>query len=170
MAQLDTRSSANPLDATMTRTQVVRRKFKSSLPRKIENRVLSQMEALGKTFELFERLRNEMAAAGLDRDDAQAGLIYCQPETPGEERVLARTVALPKPGGDEIQKFCDEVWKLDKPLFLGILFYQSDPDAAKPDQRGVFFVCPLMAGPEAEGRLIAARNQQAQGGFKALAN
>lgn len=168
MAQLDTRSSANPLDATMTRTQVVRRKFKSSLPRKIENRVLSKMEALGRTFELFDRLRNEMDAAGLDKNDSKAGLVYCQPETKGEEHILARTVALPNPGA--ITEFCDRVMALDKPRFLGLVFIQHDPDADKASQRDVAFLGPFMAGPEAEGRLIAARNQIAMGGFKAVAN
>src|ERR1700733_13633168 len=114
MVRLETRKSANPLDATMTKTQVVRRKFKSSLPRKIENRKLSKMEALGRTFELFERLRNEMENAGLDKNNSQAGLIYCQPQTKGEEHVLARTIVLPKPG-KEVAEFCDSVMNLDKP-------------------------------------------------------
>jgi hypothetical protein len=168
MTGLETTKRKNPLDATMTKTQVVRRKFKSALPRTIKNRVLSKMEALARTMELFDRLRSEMKAAGLDENNVYAGLIYCQPETKGMERVLANVVVLPKPG--DIAAFCDGVMGLDKPLFLGVLFAQRDPDATKAAYKNVVFVWPFMLGPEAEGRLLAARTQQTQDGFKHLPN
>ncbi|MBZ5532715.1 MAG: hypothetical protein LAO20_14885 [Acidobacteriia bacterium] len=152
----------------MTKTQVVRRKFKSALPRTIQNRLLSKMEAMARTMELFDRLRNEMEGAGLNKNHASAGLVFCQPETKGKAHVLAETIALPKP--EEIGVFVERVMALDKPLFLGVLFIQEDPDADKSEQKRVAFVWPFMAGPEAEGRLLAARNQQARGGFKKVAN
>lgn len=152
----------------MTKTQVVRRKFMSALPRRIENRRLSPMEAMARTMQLFDKLRSEMAEAGLDPNNARAGLVYCQPQTKGEEGVLARTVVLPEPG--KIAAFCERVAALDNPLFLGVIFSQHDPDADKPEYRDRIFVAQFMAGPEAEGRLIAARDQIAKGGHKKVAN
>ena len=153
-----TAKAVNPLDGTMTKTQVVRRRFKSALPRTIKNRELSNMEAMAKTMELFDQLRKEMGAAGLDPDDAQAGLVFYQPETPGKERMLAETIRLPKP--DDIGVFVKRVMGLDKPRFLGVLFAQRDPDATKAEYKTAAFVWPFMNGPEAEGRLLAARNGQ----------
>jgi len=152
----------------MTRAQVVRRKFKSGLPRRIENRMLSPMEAMARTMELFDRLRNEMESAGLKKSDVSAGLMFCQPETKGKERVLAETIALPAP--EQIGTFVERVMALHKPLFLGVLFLQQDHEAEKPEQKNVGFLWPFMAGPEAESRMIYARNQQAQGGFAKTAN
>jgi hypothetical protein len=164
-----TRKSANRLDAKMTPTQVVRRKFKSGLPRTIENRMLSPMEAMARTMELLDRLIRETAEAGLDPSNVHAGLVYHQPQTKGEEAVLARTIALP-PDSKEIGKFADKVAKLDKPRFLGILFLQHDPDADKAEYENVLFVWPFLNGPDDAARLIAARDQQAKGGFKKVAN
>jgi hypothetical protein len=148
----------NPLDGTMTRTQVVRRRFKSGLPRSIQNRELSAMEAMARTMELFDKLRGEMAAAELNPDDAQAGLVFHQPDTPEKQHILAETIRLPLP--KDIGGFVDAVMKLDKPRFLGVLFGQRDPDAPKAEHTAVMFVWPFMNGPEAEGRLLAARNAQ----------
>jgi hypothetical protein len=44
--------AVNRLDSMMTPGQVARRKFKSALPRKAQNRLLSPMQALGETFTL----------------------------------------------------------------------------------------------------------------------
>jgi hypothetical protein len=166
--RLAKRKSANPLDATMTKTQVVRRKFMSALPRKIKNRVLSPMEAMARTMQLFDKLRNEMVEAGLDEKNLRAGLVFCQPATKGMESVLAQTIVLPKPR--EIGAFCDRVTALHEPLFLGVIFSQHDPDAENAEYKDRVFVAPFMHGPEAEGRLIAARNQIAKGGQKKIAN
>lgn len=152
----------------MTKTQVVRRKFMSALPRRILNRVLSPLEAMARTMELFDKIRQEMAAAGLDENNVRAGLVYCQPETKGMERVLAQTIALPKPS--EIGIFCERVMALHKPRFLGVMFSQHDPDTDKPEYKDRIFVAPFLAGPEVEGRLLAARDQLAKGGSKKVAN
>jgi len=159
------KKSANPLDAAMTPTQVVRRKFKSGLPRTIENRVLSPMEAMARTMELLDRLMSETAAAGLDPSTVHAGLVYHQPQTKGQEGVLARTIVLP-PNSKEIGKFVDAVVKLDAPRFLGVLFLQHDPDAKQDVYKDVLFVWPFLNGPDDAARLVAARNQQAKGGIK----
>ncbi len=151
----------------MTKAQLVRRKFKSSLPRTIKNRVLSKMEALARTMELLDRFRNEMAGAGLDPNDVSAALVYCQPETPGLEGVLAECAKLPNPERGSIVMFCETTMALDLPLFLGVLFHQIDREADKPGKINTIFVCPFMAGPEAEKRLLAARRSQAEGGNKA---
>src|SRR5580704_397685 len=120
--RLQTQKRANPLDRTMTKAQVVRRRFKSSLPRSIENRALSPMEAMARTMELFDRLRNEMRSEGLDVSDVQAGLVYCQPETKGKEMILAEIAPLPSP--EKVGSFADRVMQIDKPLFLGVVFIQ----------------------------------------------
>lgn len=152
----------------MTKTQVVRRKFMSALPRKIPNRQLSSMEAMARTMELFDKLRSDMAEAGLDENNVRAGLVFCQPKTKGKEHILAETFILPKP--KEIGSFCDRVMNLQEPLFLGVIFSQHDPDADRPEYRDRVFVAPFLTGSEAEGRLIAARDQIAKGGAKKVAN
>ena len=87
--RLTAQKTKNPLDATMTKTQVVRRKFMSSLPRRSENRRLTKMEAMGRTMQLFDTLRYEMGEAGLDANNARAALVYCQPETKGMKAHVA---------------------------------------------------------------------------------
>ncbi|MGB7136641.1 MAG: hypothetical protein WBD46_15220 [Acidobacteriaceae bacterium] len=160
----------NPLDATMTKTQVVRRRFKSALPRTPQNRELSAMEAMARTMELFDRLRTMMGEAGLDKKNASAGLVFHQPRTKGKERVLAETIVLPGP--DDIATFANRVMALDKPRFLGVFFQQHDPDprADNAKYRDALFVWPFLNGPDDAARLIAARDQMARGGFKKTAN
>jgi hypothetical protein len=155
----------------MTPAQLVRKKFKSALPRRILNRRLSKMEALARTMELFDKLRGEMDAAGLQKSDVSAGLVYCQPETPGMENILAQVARLPNPDAGNIGMFCETTMALDRPLFLGVLFLQVDRDPlVKAEKRNTLFVWPFMLGPDAEKRLLAARKQQAQGGFEGIAN
>ena len=152
----------------MTKAQVVRRKFKSSLPRTIQNRVLSPMEAMARTMELFDRFRGEMKDAGLKPSDVSAGLVYCQPETKGRKDALAYVAELPAP--EEIGAFVEEVMSLDKPLFLGVRFIQMDRETDKPEKRHTGFVWPFMGGPEAEKRLKEVLKSGAKGGFKKIAN
>jgi hypothetical protein len=150
------KKSANPLDEMMTSAQIARRKFKATLPRKIQNRRLSAMEALSEVFGLFDRLRGLVAERGLSADSVQAGLVYCLPESdPG---VFAATIPLPEPS--KIGAFCEKVMALDQPLFLGVFFRQEDSDTNNPAQKAVIFTAQFIAGPEAEGRLLAARKQQ----------
>lgn len=153
----------NPLDASMTKAQVVRRRFKSSLPRTIQNKYLSKMEAMAKVMELLDHFRGEMATEGLLKTDVSAGLVYCQPETKGVEDDTF-TIALPAP--ENLEKFVKAVMALEKPLFLGVLFIHTDRQADKPEKKHTIFVWPFMGGPEAEKRLLAARRSQAKGGPK----
>lgn len=153
----------NPLDATMTKAQVVRRVFKSSLPRKPEHVELSAMEALARTFELLARFRNEMGKAELSRDDVQAGLVYCQPKTKGQEAVISQTVVLPKPDPADVGEFAEKVMALDKPVFLGVLFLQHDAKAEKAGdvkQANVLFGIPFTTVYDAPARMLAARASQ----------
>jgi len=166
--------SKNPLDDMMTRAQVVRRRFKSGLPRKPESRELSPMEAMARTMELFDRFRNMMQAEGegLSKDHVQAALVFYQPRTKGMEHVLAQTVVLPKP--EKIGEFANAVMALDKPVFLGLLFLQHDVDAAKAGdtkQENVLFGLAFTTLFDAPARVLAARaSQQAKGGLKKLVN
>jgi hypothetical protein len=96
MRLVERTETKNPLDKAMTKTQVVRRKFKSALPRSIQNRELSNMEAMARTMELFDRLRGMTEEAGLDKNNVSAGLVYYQPETKGMERILAQTIEIPE--------------------------------------------------------------------------
>jgi len=114
------------------------------------------MEALARTMELLDRLRDGMQAAGLDKNNVLAGLVYYQPKSKGAH-LLAQTTMLPEPSA--IGAFCDAVMGLEDPRFLGVIFIQHDPDAEKASQKGVVFVWPFMSGPEADGRLLAARNE-----------
>ena len=175
MTALEPRKTAgfNPLDAVMTKAQVVRRKFKSALPRIIQNRVLSQLEAMARTMELFDKLRGMMQDAGLSKGDVSAGLVCCQPETPGKEHIEAQMIHLPTP--EKIGEFVDKVMALEKPLFLGVLFAQVDREAIeKGKPGGSVFVWPFMGGPKAENALIGMRklisNSLSKGGLTAIAN
>jgi hypothetical protein len=152
----------NPLDAMMTKAQVVRRKFKSTLPRTIKNEILAPMTAIAKALELYERFRSEMAAVpGLSKSDVSAALVYVQPETPGLEHTTGVAV-IPDPDKGNVGMFVETTLALDKPLFLGVLFIQTDRAADKPDKRHTIFVWPFMGGPEAEKRLKIAQKSQAQ--------
>ena len=73
--------------------------------------------------ELLDHFRGEMATEGLIKSDVSAGLVYCQPETAGIEDDTF-VIALPAP--EEIGTFVEKVMALDKPLFLGVLFIQTD--------------------------------------------
>ena len=142
----------NPLDSTMTPAQVARRKFKSSLPRKIENRRLSAMEALGETFTLVEKFRGMIAEEGVNPDKTlHVALAYSLPEA----GTLAATLLLPGQSG--LGKFCNEVVALKRPLFLGVVFIQVDFDTSNPAHQAVSFCAQFTGGPEAEGRLLFAQ-------------
>lgn len=147
-------TSTNPLDARMTPAQIARRKFKATLPRKIHNRRLSAMEALGETFTLLDRFRGMVTEQKQDPDvTLHAALAYCQPEA--DPAMLGATVILPGTAG--IGEFCDGVMKLDRPLFLGLVFIQVDLDTDNPAYKTACFCAQFMGGPEAEGRLLYAQ-------------
>jgi hypothetical protein len=138
----------------MTPAQIARRKFKSSLPRKFENRRISAMEALGETFKLYDRFRGIISEHGQDPDKTlHAALAFCLPES--NPAFMGAAVLLP--GHKGIGGFCDDVMKLDRPLFLGVLFLQLDPDTKNPNYKWASFCTQFMGGPEAEGRLLYAR-------------
>jgi hypothetical protein len=159
MIATQTAKSKNPLDAKMTPTQVVRRKFKAGLPRTPQNRVLSPLEAMARTMQLLDQLLNETAAAGLDPSNIKAGLVYHQPDIEELKHHLSGTILIPENSKD-IGRFVDAVMHLDKPRFLGVLFLQTDPDADKAEYRDVLFVWPFLNGPEDAARLLYARNRQ----------
>lgn len=169
--------SNNRLDKLMTPAQVARRKFKSGLPRKIESRELSSLEALARTMELLDRFRNEMeylkaqGLKGVSKDDVQAALVFFQPRSKGKEHILAQVEIVPEPA--KLGSFCDKVIALDKPVFLGLLFHQHDREAEKAGdakQANVIFGCEFTKAHDATARLLAAREQQAKGGFGKTAN
>jgi hypothetical protein len=157
----------NPLDALMTPAQIARKKFKAALPRKIRNTVLSKLEAMARTMELIDGLRTCMLREGCSPGDVGAGLIFTQPETPSLES-FARTIWLPGP--EKVGVFVEAIMKLDRPLFLGLLFWQHDSKAEKEEKREVAFLWPFMGGPLAEKHLLTARNHFAKGGHKMLDN
>jgi hypothetical protein len=165
------RKTKNPLDDTMTRAQVARRRFKSSLPRKIGYVELTPFEAVLRTGDMLVRFLREVESEGLDGDTVQVGLVFCQPKTKGKEHILAETIVLPGP--EKIGAFADRVLALDKPVFLGLLFLQRDPEATKArdeKQASVMFGCEFTKSHDAEARLLAARHQQTLGGLKSTAN
>jgi hypothetical protein len=154
--------AANPLDSTMTPAQVARRKFKSSLPRKLENRRLSAEAALGETFTLLDRFRGLVTEEMRTLEAVKtiyAALAYCLPES--EPAMLADSLPVPEPGMIEaFGAFCEMALSLDKPLFLGVVFVQVDPDAESPAYRSVTFAAPFMGGPEATARLRYAQEKE----------
>jgi hypothetical protein len=141
-------------DTMMTPAQIARRKFKSSLPRKPQDRRLSAMEALGEVFTLFVRLRDLVSEEGLDPDTVHAGLAYY---LPASDPALVGA-ALPLPDPSRVAEFCREVTALDRPEFLGVVFIQVDTDPeVNPAYKTVSFCAPFVNGPEEQGRLLVAQ-------------
>lgn len=145
-------------DSMMTPAQIARRKFKSALPRKPQNKTLVPLQAIG---EAFTRLGQfvDMIQAEMPRRDAAktvyAALAYT---LPGASK-LAFTLTVPKP--EKIGPFCDTVMGLERksPEFLGVVFVQVDPDAKKAFYKAVSFAVPFMSGPEVEPRLRYAQKE-----------
>jgi len=145
----------NPLDAVMTKAQVARRKFKSALPRKPENRELTALEAMGRTMLLIDRFRGEMASEELSPDDVEAALIYSWRDGKNLETDV---VKLPKP--KDIAGFADRVMAVRNPRFLGVLFLQRDHQAEKDEKKSTIFVFPFLTDPQSKKLMIEARNRQ----------
>jgi hypothetical protein len=162
---VDRPKKANPVDSLMTRAQAVRRKFNAGRPHAIENKTLSPLEAIGRTCQLFDKLRDGMREAGLDPGDVMGGLVLEQPETTGMENIV-RTIWLPTP--ERLPVFAEKIFSVNKPVFLGVLFGQRDREAANADKQAVAFIFPFRAGPQAEKSLLAARNKFVKGGHQAL--
>ncbi len=146
-------------DSLMTPAQIARRKFKSALPRKPQNRIVSAMQALGETFTLLDQFR-DMVQAEKPRGDAAktvyAALAYV---LQGTER-LAWTLTVPEP--EHIGPFCEAVLGLERkrPMFLGVVFVQVDPEAENAAYKAVSFVVPFASGPDAEARLVYAQKEE----------
>lgn len=163
-ARLDTakREVSKHPDSKMTPAQIARRKFKSSLPRKTENRRLSAEAALGETFTLLDRFRSIVTAEMRDPEAVKtvyAALAFCLPET--KPAMLADTLPVPEPGLKKaFGTFCEKALSLDKPLFLGVVFVQVDPHAENRLYKSVSFVTQFMSGPEAEARLHYAQEKE----------
>lgn len=143
----------NPLDAKMTPAQIARRKFKSGLPRKPQNRRPSAMEALGSLFTLLDQFAGLIAEQGQDPDKTlHAALAFHSPDSPS----VADVATLPNRSG--LGKFCDAVMELSNPVFLGVVFVQVDPDPdVKPAYKFVSFCVPFAGSPEDTGRLLTAQ-------------
>ena len=151
--------AVNSLDSMMTPAQVARRKFKSALPRKPQNRSLSPMQAIGETFTLLDEFRDTVHAEKQKMDAAKtvyAALAYALPDT----AKLALTLTVPEPA--KIGPFCDTVMRLGRknPVFLGVVFVQVDPDTTKAAYKHVSFVVPFVSGPDAEARLLYAQREE----------
>jgi hypothetical protein len=150
--------AVNRLDSMMTPGQVARRKFKSALPRKPQNKELSPMQALGELFTHLDRFRDMVAAEKQDRaaaNNVYAALVYSLPDSVK----LALTITVPHPG-EKIGEFCETVMGLERPSFLGVVFVQVDPDAGSTAYKAVSFVVPFVSGPDAEARLVYAQRQE----------
>jgi hypothetical protein len=143
-------------DSMMTPAQIARRKFKSGLARKIENRRLSAMEAIGATFTLLDQFRGLVTEEKQDPETVYAAIAYSLPES--DPATLVHTITVPGPS--KIGKFCEKVIALDRPLFLGVVFVQVDPDTDNRAYKAVSFVAQFMGGPEAEGRLLVAQKRE----------
>ena len=110
------------------------------------------MEALGETLTLFDRFRGVVSEHGQDPDKTlHAALAFCLPDADGQ------CWRPHLPGPSRIGDFCNEVMNLDRPLFLGVVFIQLDPDTEDPSYKWASFCTQFVSGPEAEGRLLYAR-------------
>jgi hypothetical protein len=150
-------------DIKMTPAQVARRKFKSSLPRKLENRRLSPEAALGELFTLLDRFRGFVVGETGNPEAVKtiyAGLAFCLPES--QPAMLAESFPVPEPGDQTgaFGAFCESVLSLNDPQFLGVVFVQVDPDAENTVYKAVSFAVPFLGGPEATARLRYAQDKE----------
>lgn len=145
-------------DKLMSPAQIARRKFKSALPRKPQNRTVSPMQALGETFTLLDQFRGMVRTETQRMDSDKTVYAAIAYELPGASK-LAFTITVPEPGA--IGPFCDVVLGLEKkaPSFLGVVFVQVDTDTKNSAYETVSFVVPFMSGPDAEARLVFARKE-----------
>lgn len=145
-------------NSLMTPAQIARRKFKSSLPRKIEHRDLPPMQALGTVFTMLDQFREMLQAEKPGIDPARtiyAALAYVTPKS----TELADTLTVPEPR--KIGPFCEKVLALETDAdFLGLVFVHVDPDTKNPAYHAVSFVVPFMTGPDAEARLLFAQRAE----------
>jgi hypothetical protein len=146
----------------MTKAENVRNDFKAFFPRIVQNDLLSSTEAVKRTTELLDIVRGLMRSAGLDPDGVAAGIVFTQPESPGLEHVPAQSLDVPPT--EEMPAFVAQIEALDRPIFLGVLFSQFDPETL----RVVRFVWPFMAGPKAEKGLMYVRDRAPEPGILAL--
>ena len=130
----------------------------------MQNNLLSHLAAIGRTCIELDKLRGLQRDAHLDPDDVKAALIFCTPETEGQEDCV-QYHWLPTP--DKIPSFTKKILKIKKPIFLGVLFYQHDP-AADEGKQHVAWVLQFMGGPLCEKKQLAAKNHFVRGGHKAL--
>lgn len=144
----------NRLDDKMTAAQIARRKFKSSLPRKLQHRQLKPFAALGETFTLLDAFR------GLSPRPNET--VFCSLAFYRDSSLnLAETLTVPTP--EHIAEFCDQVMKMTpEPKFLGLVFFHIDLDAKKAAQATVSFCVPFMVGPEWAARLHFAQQKVAE--------
>lgn len=165
------REGRKAMEKSLTAASRVRRSLKAGSPRRIHNVRLTHTEAILRLVTEANKARGLMRAEGLDPDDINCALIFCTPELPGFENSV-RYKWLPAPG--QTSQFFD--WFEDESkkaalLFLGILWNQEDREArAKGEDGSVSWVRQFLAGPEAERRLLAARDFFVSGGSKILDN
>jgi hypothetical protein len=146
----------NRIEEKMTAAQRARRRFKSALPRKPQNRILSPLQALGVTFTLLDDFQGHVRAEkqSMDADKTvYAALAYSL-----GDGMPVHTATVPGP--EKIGPFCEMVLALQNPLFLGVVFVQVDPDTNSLMHHTVSFVVPFMSGVDAELRLVHAQKQE----------
>jgi hypothetical protein len=142
----------------MTPAQIARRKFKSMLPRKPQNRTLAPLQAIGEAFTLLAQFCEMVSAEGQRMNPQRTVYAALAYTLPGIAR-LALTLTVPEP--EKIGPFCETVLGLErkKPIFLGVVLVQVDPDA-KGTYHSVSFVVPFMSGPDVEARLLYAQKEE----------
>ncbi len=147
-------------DELMTKAQIARRKFKSSLPRgaQLPEVTLTPMHALGELFRLMNQFLIMIRAEQPKIDATKtlyAALVYTLPGA----KELASRVAVPDPG-EKVGAFCDTVMGLRNAKFLGVVFIQTDPEAAKAEYQSVSFVVPFETSHDAAARLLYAQQEE----------
>jgi hypothetical protein len=146
-------------DSMMTPAQIARRKFKSALPRKAQNRTLVPLQAIGEAFTLLAQFCEMVSAEGQRTDPLKTVYAALAYTLPGASK-LALTLTVPEPG--KIGPFCDTVMGLERktPDFLGVVFVQVDPDPkVSAAYRTVSFVVPFKSGSDVEARLLYAQRE-----------
>lgn len=153
------------MEISLTPAARARRRFKAGRPKKTKSADLSPLSALARAVDEFEKLQRLMCEEStslgkeIDFSDSKVGLVYCLPE-----KAESHTAWLPA-DRESIPAFGIEIMSLGalNPTFLGIVFYQFDRYAKKPEDQHVFSVLQWVTGPVAELHLRAERDKAREG-------
>ena len=152
-------------DSTWTPASVVRRKFNAG-PRRKSDHVVTPVVAIHEACILLDDLRNEMAVAGLSRDDVKVYFVSLAGTPDQPQEVWARPI--PEPAG--LPGLFEEVARMlaggkFRPLGIGVWQRDREVEALNPldPKRETVWVRPFVTGERDVRALFLAKELCAGG-------